>query len=189
MMIKFGIPIKITVEDTVVTARLADNATAHDLADQLPLTLKLNDFNRVEKIAKHPRSLSMDGVPAGDGFGTPSVIGWVGSTVHTSSRSCSLRQRSVHVVPINVPKILDQYRECRTTRPSPDSTCRWTRSTTSSATSPCAARPPDRDVKVVEHLLGQAVLGFVKRAGGHPGPVAQVLADSGGDGVVHAVRI
>lgn len=66
MMIKFGTPIKITVGDTVVTARLADNATAHDLADQLPLTLIFKDFNRVEKIAKLPRSLSMDGVPAGD---------------------------------------------------------------------------------------------------------------------------
>jgi hypothetical protein len=66
MMIKFGTPIKITVGDTVVTARLADNATAHHLADQLPLTLIFKDFNRVEKIAKLPRSLSTDGVPAGD---------------------------------------------------------------------------------------------------------------------------
>ena len=66
MMIKLGIPIKITVGDTVVTARLADNATAHDLAAELPLTLTFKDFNQVEKIAKLPRSLSMDGVPAGD---------------------------------------------------------------------------------------------------------------------------
>ena len=29
--------------------------------------------------------------------------------------------------------------------------------------------PPDQDVQVVEHLLGQAVLGFVERRGGHPG--------------------
>jgi hypothetical protein len=34
-------PIKITIADTVITARLADNATARDLAAQLPLTLTL----------------------------------------------------------------------------------------------------------------------------------------------------
>jgi hypothetical protein len=58
-------PIKITIADTVITARLADNATARDLAAQLPLTLTFKDFNHVEKIARLPRRLSMDGVPAG----------------------------------------------------------------------------------------------------------------------------
>lgn len=58
-------PIKITIADTVVTARLVDNATARDLAAQLPLTLTFKDFNQVEKIATLPRRLSMDGVPAG----------------------------------------------------------------------------------------------------------------------------
>jgi hypothetical protein len=58
-------PIKITIGDTVITARLADNATARDLAVQLPLTLTFTDFNHVEKIATLPRLLSMDGVPAG----------------------------------------------------------------------------------------------------------------------------
>jgi hypothetical protein len=58
-------PIKIMIADTVITARLADNATARDLAAQLPLTLTFTDFNQVEKIAKLPRPLSMDGVPAG----------------------------------------------------------------------------------------------------------------------------
>jgi hypothetical protein len=58
-------PIKITIADTVVTARLADNATARDLAAQLPLTLTFKDFNQVEKIATLPRPLSLDGVPAG----------------------------------------------------------------------------------------------------------------------------
>ena len=60
------VPIKITIGDTVITARLADNATAHDLAGQLPLTLAFKDFNQVEKIAKLPRPLSVDGAPAGD---------------------------------------------------------------------------------------------------------------------------
>jgi hypothetical protein len=58
-------PIKIMIADTVITARLADNATARDLAAQLPLTLTFTDFNQVEKIAKLPRPLTMDGVPAG----------------------------------------------------------------------------------------------------------------------------
>jgi hypothetical protein len=60
------VPIKITTADTVITARLADNATAHDLATLLPLTLIFRDFNQVEKIAKLPRPLSMEGAPAGD---------------------------------------------------------------------------------------------------------------------------
>jgi hypothetical protein len=59
-------PIKVTFGDTVLTARLADNATARDFAAQLPLTLTFKDFNKVEKIAKLPRPLSMQGVPEGD---------------------------------------------------------------------------------------------------------------------------
>jgi hypothetical protein len=58
-------PIKITIGDTVITARLADNATARDLAAQLPLTLTFKDFNHVEKLAPLPRRLSTEGVPAG----------------------------------------------------------------------------------------------------------------------------
>jgi hypothetical protein len=58
-------PIKVTIGDRLITARLADNATARDLAGQLPLTLTFKDFNQVEKIAKLPRRLSIDGVPAG----------------------------------------------------------------------------------------------------------------------------
>jgi hypothetical protein len=59
-------PIKITIGDKVITARLADNATAHDLAAQLPLTLTFRDLNQVEKIANLPRPLSMEGAPAGN---------------------------------------------------------------------------------------------------------------------------
>jgi hypothetical protein len=57
-------PIKITVADTVIMARLADNATARDLAAQLP-TLTFKDFNHVEKVATLPRRLSTDSAPAG----------------------------------------------------------------------------------------------------------------------------
>jgi hypothetical protein len=59
-------PIRITVANQTITAQLADNATAQDLAAQLPLTLSFRDFNRVEKIAKLPRPLTMDGVRPGD---------------------------------------------------------------------------------------------------------------------------
>ena len=58
--------IRITVADQNITADLADNPTARDLAEQLPLTLRFRDFNRVEKIAELPRPLTMEGVPAGD---------------------------------------------------------------------------------------------------------------------------
>ena len=57
--------IRISVEGQTLTAQLADNPTAHDLADQLPLTLTFRDFNGVEKIANLPRPLTTAGVPAG----------------------------------------------------------------------------------------------------------------------------
>ena len=57
--------IRISVDGRTLTARLADNATARDLLDQLPLTLRFRDFNHVEKIAKLPRPLTLDGAPAG----------------------------------------------------------------------------------------------------------------------------
>jgi hypothetical protein len=57
--------IRITVDGRTLTARLDDNATARDLLDQLPLTLRFRDFNRLEKIAKLPRPLTLDGAPVG----------------------------------------------------------------------------------------------------------------------------
>ena len=60
-----GAPIRITVGDTQLTARLAGNATARDLAAQLPLTLTFRDHNDVEKTAPLPRELSLDGAPEG----------------------------------------------------------------------------------------------------------------------------
>ena len=59
-------PIRVIIGNTVLTARLWDNATARDLIAQLPLTLTFRDFNGVEKIAHLPRKLSMGGVPPGD---------------------------------------------------------------------------------------------------------------------------
>ena len=58
--------IRITVDDQTFTAQLADHPTARDLVDQIPLTLRFRDFNGVEKIAKLPRPLTMEGVPGGD---------------------------------------------------------------------------------------------------------------------------
>jgi hypothetical protein len=55
--------IRITIGDQTFTAQLAENRTARDLADQLPLTLRFRGFNGVEKIAKLPRPLTMDGFP------------------------------------------------------------------------------------------------------------------------------
>ena len=60
-----GTPIRITFGDTELTARLDDNATARDLAAQLPLTLTFRDHNDVEKTAPLPSELSIEGAPEG----------------------------------------------------------------------------------------------------------------------------
>jgi hypothetical protein len=60
-----GTPIRITFGDTELTVRLDDNATARDLAAQLPLTLSFRDHNNVEKTAPLPRELSLEGAPDG----------------------------------------------------------------------------------------------------------------------------
>ena len=60
-----GTPVRITFGDTALTARLDDNATARDLAAQLPLTLTFRDHNAVEKTAPLPRDLSLEGAPEG----------------------------------------------------------------------------------------------------------------------------
>ena len=60
-----GTPIRITFGNTELTARLRDNATARDLAEQLPLTLTFRDHNNAEKTAPLPRELAVDEAPAG----------------------------------------------------------------------------------------------------------------------------
>ncbi|WP_344059449.1 cyclophilin-like fold protein [Microbacterium pumilum] len=59
-------PIRVTVNDQVVTGVLWDNSTSRSLIDQLPLRLTFKDLNRVEKIGRLPRPLSMAGMPEGD---------------------------------------------------------------------------------------------------------------------------
>jgi hypothetical protein len=61
-----GTQIRITIGDAFLDGRLWDNPTARDLIAQLPLTLEFRDLNGVEKIARLPRELTMDGVPDGD---------------------------------------------------------------------------------------------------------------------------
>ena len=60
-----GTQIRIAFGDSELAGQLHDNATARDLADQLPLTLTLRDHNGVEKTAPLPRELSLDGAPDG----------------------------------------------------------------------------------------------------------------------------
>lgn len=60
-----GTPIRVTVGDQVFSAKLYDNPTARDLADQLPLTVTVDDLHGLEKTGRLPRALTTDGVPAG----------------------------------------------------------------------------------------------------------------------------
>ena len=86
--------IRITVNDQTFTAQLTDNPTAHDLLNQLPMTLQFRDFNSVEKIAKLARPLTMEGVPAGD---DPEIndIGYYAPSGRSGSllRRCRLLER------------------------------------------------------------------------------------------------
>lgn len=58
-------PIRVAVGDHVFSAQLYDNPTARDLADQLPLTITVDDLHGLEKTGRLPRALTTDGVPAG----------------------------------------------------------------------------------------------------------------------------
>jgi hypothetical protein len=58
-------PIRVTVADQAFAAELYDNPTARDLADQLPLTITVDDLHGLEKTGRLPRALTTDGVPAG----------------------------------------------------------------------------------------------------------------------------
>jgi hypothetical protein len=58
-------PIRVTVGDQTFTAELYDNPTARDLADQLPLTITMDDLNQLEKTGPLPQALTTDGAPAG----------------------------------------------------------------------------------------------------------------------------
>jgi hypothetical protein len=62
--------IRITLEDTTLTATLLDNPTSRDFVALLPLSLTLKDYAGTEKVSDLPRRLSTDGAPPGS---NPSV--------------------------------------------------------------------------------------------------------------------
>jgi hypothetical protein len=49
--------LKVTINNTIFTATLQDNATAKALKELLPLTLNMTEFNNNEKYAELPNSL------------------------------------------------------------------------------------------------------------------------------------
>jgi hypothetical protein len=61
-----GTVITMTIDGRIVTATLHDNPAANALVEQLPLTLTFDDFNSVEKTARLPSPLPMQGMPEGD---------------------------------------------------------------------------------------------------------------------------
>ena len=57
--------IKITAGDTVLTAKMCNNAAASDFLSLLPLSLTLTDYAGTEKVSELPRRLSTRDAPAG----------------------------------------------------------------------------------------------------------------------------
>lgn len=60
-----AVKIRLVIAGEVLTATLADNATARDFATLLPLELTLKDYAQVEKVSDLPRRLSTEGAPKG----------------------------------------------------------------------------------------------------------------------------
>ena len=87
-----GTPIRITLGDTQLTARLVDNATTRVLAAQLPLTLTVRDHNNVDKTAPLPRKLSLDGAP--EGTIPPPETSATGHRTATSSSTTTMTHRT-----------------------------------------------------------------------------------------------
>lgn len=56
---------RITSEDTVLTATMYENTTSQDFLSLLPLTLKMTDYASTEKVSDIPKKLSTQGAPAG----------------------------------------------------------------------------------------------------------------------------
>ena len=56
-----AVKIKLTIDNKILTATLADNATARDFASLLPLTLTMNDLFGREKFGHLPRAISDKG--------------------------------------------------------------------------------------------------------------------------------
>lgn len=61
----FGMKIRITVEEAIITATLSDSKTTQDFISLLPLTLTLEDYAGTEKISDLPKRLSTEDAPSG----------------------------------------------------------------------------------------------------------------------------
>ena len=57
--------IHLQIDGAIATATLGNNAAARDFVAQLPLSLTLQNYAEIERIATLPRKLSVDGAPAG----------------------------------------------------------------------------------------------------------------------------
>ena len=57
--------IKMTVNNRVITATMADNAAARDFISRLPLKVEFEDYNRTEKIFYPSPKLNINGVKRG----------------------------------------------------------------------------------------------------------------------------
>jgi len=58
-----GMKIRLTLEDTVMTATLTDSKTTQDFLALLPLTVTLEDYAGTEKISYLPKKLSTEDAP------------------------------------------------------------------------------------------------------------------------------
>ena len=124
-----GTPIRITFGETELTARLDDNATARDLAAQLPLTLTFRDHNNVEKTAPLPRELSLEARPKGTI--PPPETSATGRPTATSSSTTTATPRS-----------------STASSGSASSTARRTRSSARARTSPSRSNGAEYGVRV-----------------------------------------
>jgi len=57
--------IRLTVNDKIINATLADNPSARDFLALLPLSLTLKDYASTEKISDLPKKLTTQNAPAG----------------------------------------------------------------------------------------------------------------------------
>lgn len=57
--------IRIKVGDTVLNATMLNTETSRDFISLLPLTLRMKDYSRTEKISDLPRRLSTENAPSG----------------------------------------------------------------------------------------------------------------------------
>lgn len=57
--------LQIKVNKKTLTATLYDSAATRDFIAQLPLSLTLNDYHGIEKVANLPKKLSKAGSPSG----------------------------------------------------------------------------------------------------------------------------